>query len=343
MELSVEEENFSSGESSHMFLAEQENKAVIIIDSEEEGEVLELQVEEGGRIGGQLEGGLLVPSGKGSGQTSKIVSQVGQGVQEWEVEDHQIFRAGGQVFFQNEQGSISKGTICGLTSEYGGAESAQLGQKVLGQEQRAYLSGCVAPHVSSGHGVLVEHQLSGRSAGGPITVGVRAPPGRRIEERAQSGAVRLTAREVTPMESRSYSRSAILGGEEEEELDYGDDGEQVEAPQASTSGQAFRGERLSRREVAANLSRGEGCHTGNGGWALGGTRSGFRVSKNVDVTIQAGGEGKESKVGDPMNAVQEEAGKVGVDQGKRRGVFYIYVLKNESCSVTMQLFDDENS
>ncbi|KAJ1197489.1 hypothetical protein NDU88_001347 [Pleurodeles waltl] len=194
MELSVEEGNFSSGEGSHMFMAEQNNKAVIIIDSEEEGEVLELQVEEG---------------------------------------------------------------------------PAQLGQKVSGQEQRAYLSGCVAPHVSSGHGVLVEHQLPGRSTGGPVTVGVRAPPGRRIEERAQSGAVRLTAREVTPMEvrsvesnargleSRSYSRSAILTGEEEEELDYGEDGEQVEAPQASTSGQAFRGERLSRREVAANLSRGD--------------------------------------------------------------------------------------
>ncbi|KAJ1189860.1 hypothetical protein NDU88_006602 [Pleurodeles waltl] len=140
-----------------------------------------------------------------------------------------------------------------------------------------------------------------------------------MEERAQSGAVHLPAREVTPMEvrsvesnargleSRSYSRSAILTGEEEEELDYGEDGEQVEAPQASTSGQAFRGERLSRREVAANLSRGEGC-------VLGGTRSGFRVSKNVDVAIQAGGEGKESKVGDPMNA-QEEAGCVGGPEG----------------------------
>ncbi|KAJ1155292.1 hypothetical protein NDU88_008023 [Pleurodeles waltl] len=267
MELSVEEENFSSGEGSHMFMAEQNNKAVIVIDSEEEGEVLELQVEEGSGIGGQLERGLLIPSGRGSGQTSNIVCQVGQGVQEWEVEDHSIFRAGGQGFSQKEQGRISQGTICGVTSEYGGAGSAQLGQKGLGQEQRAYLSGCVAPHVSSGHGVLVERQRSGRSAGGPVTVGVRAPPGRRIEERAQSGAVRLTAREVTPMEvrwvesnargleSRSYSRSAILTGEEEEELDYGEDGEQVEAPQASTSGQAFRGERLSRREVAANLSR----------------------------------------------------------------------------------------
>ncbi|KAJ1096597.1 hypothetical protein NDU88_001732 [Pleurodeles waltl] len=111
--------------------------------------------------------------------------------------------------------------------------------------------------------------------------------------------VRSVESNARGLESRSYSRSAILTGEEEEELDYGEDGEQVEAPQASTSGQAFRGERLSRREVAANLSRGEGC-------VLGGTRSGFRVSKNVDVAIQAGGEGKESKVGDPMNA-QEEA------------------------------------
>ncbi|KAJ1189861.1 hypothetical protein NDU88_006603 [Pleurodeles waltl] len=88
MEISIEEGNFSSGEGSHMFMAEQINKAVIIIDSEEEGEVLELQVEDGTGISGQLEGGLLVPSGRGSGQTSRIVSQVGQGVQEWEVEDH---------------------------------------------------------------------------------------------------------------------------------------------------------------------------------------------------------------------------------------------------------------
>ncbi|KAJ1144532.1 hypothetical protein NDU88_010830 [Pleurodeles waltl] len=99
-------------------------------------------------------------------------------------------------------------------------------------------------------------------------------------------------------ESRSYSRSAMLTGEEEEELDYDEDVEQVEAPQGSTSGQAFRGERLSRRDVAANLSRGEGC-------VLGGTRSGLRVSTNVDVAIQAGGEGIESKVGDPMSAQEE--------------------------------------
>ncbi|KAJ1200935.1 hypothetical protein NDU88_004756 [Pleurodeles waltl] len=104
-------------------------------------------------------------------------------------------------------------------------------------------------------------------------------------------------------ESRSYSRSAMLTGEEEEELDYDEEVEQVEAPQVSTSGQAFRGERLSRRDVAANLSRGEGC-------VLGGTRSRLRVSTNVDVAIQAGGEGIESKVGDLMSAQEESAFRV---------------------------------
>ncbi|KAJ1144206.1 hypothetical protein NDU88_010508 [Pleurodeles waltl] len=277
-DLVVEEENFTTGEGRHMFMAEQANKDLIIIDSEDEGEVLELQIEGGSGISGQFDRGLSVHSERVHRQTPKIISQVGQGVQEWEVEDQSIFRAGGQVFFQDEQGVILKGTICGLASEYGGSGTAQVGQNVLGQDQRAYLSGCVAPHVSSGHGVLVEHQPSGRPAGGPIAVGVRAPPGRRIEERAQSGAVRLTAREVAPLEvrsfessargleSRSYSRSAILGGEEEEELDYGDEGEQVAVPQASTSGQAFQGERLSRREVAANLSRGEGFDAGTLGW-----------------------------------------------------------------------------
>ncbi|KAJ1166718.1 hypothetical protein NDU88_007115 [Pleurodeles waltl] len=310
MNFGVEEENFPSGEGSHMFMATRDNKAVIVIDSEVEGEVLELQVEEGSGIGGHSERGFLVPSGGGSRQTSNILCQVGLGVQEWEVEDHSIFRAGGRGFFRKEQGRISQGSICGAALECGGAGSAHLGQKVLGHEQRAYLSECAAPHVSSGHGVLIEHQRSGRSAGGPVSVGVRAPPGRRTEGRAQSGAVRLTAREVTTMEvrsvesnargseSRSYSRSAMLTGEEEEELDYDEDVEQVEAPQGSTSGQAFRGERLSRRDVAANLSRGKGC-------VLGGTRSELRVSTNVDVAIQAGGEGIESKVGDPMSAQEE--------------------------------------
>ncbi|KAJ1082738.1 hypothetical protein NDU88_002903 [Pleurodeles waltl] len=180
-----------------------------------------------------------------------------------------------------------------VATEDGGTGPTQVGKEILVQEQRAYLPGCVAPHVLSGHGVSVEHQRSGRPAGGPLSVGVRAPPGRRLEERAQSGAVRLTAREVASLEARSLdpsvrvweprsdSRSAILGGNGEEELDYGDDGDQVVAvPQASTSGQAFQGDRLSRREVAANLSRGEVFDTSNGGLAMGGSRSEVRALKN---------------------------------------------------------------
>ncbi|KAJ1155380.1 hypothetical protein NDU88_008110 [Pleurodeles waltl] len=100
------------------------------------------------------------------------------------------------------------------------------------EEPRAYLTGCVAPHVSSGHGVTSVHQRLGRPAGGPVSVGVRAPPGHRLEERAQSGAVRPTSREVVSLEARSLdlnlrvreprldSQSAMLGINEEEELDY---------------------------------------------------------------------------------------------------------------------------
>ncbi|KAJ1166846.1 hypothetical protein NDU88_007242 [Pleurodeles waltl] len=178
----------------------------------------------------------------------------------------------------------------------------------------------------------LEHQRSGRPAGGPVSVGVRAPPGRQLEERAQSGAVCPISREVVSLEARFLdpnirvretrldSRSAILGGNEEEELDYDEEtlgaGEQVVAvPQASTSGQAFQGDRLSRREVDANLSRGEVFDTCDGGLAIGGgTRSGVRALKNVDVAIQAGEEGKESKTVGSSGIVQEVAGKSGLDQ-----------------------------
>ncbi|KAJ1190691.1 hypothetical protein NDU88_000013 [Pleurodeles waltl] len=178
----------------------------------------------------------------------------------------------------------------------------------------------------SGHGVISVHQRLGRPAGGPVSVGVRAPPGRRLEERAQSGAVRPTLRELASLEGRSLdpnlsvqeprldSRSAMLGINKEEELDYEEEtlgaGEQVVAvPQASTSGQAFQGDRLSRREVAANLSRGEVYDKHDGGLAIGGgTRSGVRAIKNVDVAIQAGEGVKESKAEGSSGIVQEVAG-----------------------------------
>ncbi|KAJ1143371.1 hypothetical protein NDU88_009680 [Pleurodeles waltl] len=270
-------------EEGQRFLAGQVREEVIIIDSEEEGELVEV-------------------SGEGG------------------------------------SGSSRQGTICGLSSEDGRAGLVQVRLDFWNQEPRAYLPGCVAPHVSSGHGVTLVHQRLGRPAGGPVSVGVRAPPGRRLEERAQSGAVRPTSRELASLEGRSLdpnlsvqeprldSRSAMLGINEEEELDYEEEtlgaGEQVVAvPQASTSGQAFQGDRLSRREVATNLSRGEIYDKHNGGLAIGGgTRSGVRAIKNVDVAIQAGEWVKESKAEGSSGIVQEVAGLAKRNRKKGGGV-----------------------
>ncbi|KAJ1202346.1 hypothetical protein NDU88_006146 [Pleurodeles waltl] len=352
-ELAVDEAVFEKGEDRHRILTEQVFKEVIIIDSEEEGE-LEVHGEGSSGSNGQLGRGLVVQSGALGRQIPKTVTQVVQGVQEWEVANQAVFRTGGQVFFRDEQGVVLRGTICGLASEDGGTGTTQVGREFWDQEQRAYLPGCVAPHVSSGHGVLVEHQRSGRPAGGPFSVGVRAPPGRLLEERAQSGAVHPTAREVASLEARSLdqstrvweprldSRSAILGGNEEEELDYGDEtfgaGDQVAAvPQASTSGQAFQGDRLSRREVAANLSRGEVFDTGNGGLAIeGGSRSEVRALKNVDVAIQAGGEGKESKEVGSLGIVQEVAA---VDVRKHKNCLGFMTFFSATCLLETRLVD----
>ncbi|KAJ1214985.1 hypothetical protein NDU88_002595 [Pleurodeles waltl] len=114
-------------------------------------------------------------------------------------------------------------------------------------------------------------------------MGVRAPPGHRPEERVQSGAVRLTARDLAAWDGGSLdpilsvhesfldSRSAMSGFNDEEELDYEEEtprsGDQaVAVPQVTTSGQAVQGDRLSgRRDVAANLCRGEVFRKYDGG------------------------------------------------------------------------------
>ncbi|KAJ1198158.1 hypothetical protein NDU88_002002 [Pleurodeles waltl] len=231
-EVMVDETVFETGEDMHRNLTEQVFQDIIIIDSEEEGELVEVHGQGIIENNGQLGRGLVVQSGGLGRQIPKTVTQVVQGVQEWEVANQAVFRTGGQVFFRDEQGLVLKGTICGLASEGYRTGPAQVRREICDHEQRAYLPGCVAPLVSSGHGVAVEHQRSGRPAECPFSVGVRAPPGRRLEERGQSGAVRPTSREVVSLEARSLdqsnrvrepqwdSRSAILGGNEEEGLDY---------------------------------------------------------------------------------------------------------------------------
>ncbi|KAJ1216649.1 hypothetical protein NDU88_004250 [Pleurodeles waltl] len=334
--LDIGEAGIGQLEERQMILSGQVREEVIVIDSEE------VSGEGGSGSNRQVGMGLVVQSGGLGQQLPKAVTPVVHGVQEWDVANQAVFRAGEQVVFRDEQGLVLKGTICGLSSEDGRAGLAQVRLDFWNQEPRAYLPGCVAPHVSSGHGVTSVHQRLGRPAGGPVSVGVRAPPGHRLEERAQSGAVRPTSREVVSLEARSLdpnlrvreprldSRSAMLGINEEEELDYEEEtlgaGEQVVAvPQASTSGQAFQGDRLSRREVAANLSRGEVCDKHDGGLAIGGgTRSGVRAIKNVDVAIQAGEEGKESKAEGSSGIVQEVAGAV-----RRKGGVEVYDRRRE--------------
>ncbi|KAJ1141253.1 hypothetical protein NDU88_007587 [Pleurodeles waltl] len=150
-----------------------------------------------------------------------------------------------------------------------------------------------------------------------------------MEERAQSGVVRLTTRESAirgggssdPIrsvhESVPDSLSAISGLVAEEELDYEEDiavsGEQaVAVQQAAMSGRAVQGDRLSnRRGFAANLRRGEVSREYDVGLVSGGDNG--TVKNNVDVAIQ-GGEGvKESKSESSAGTAQEVAGK-SVDQ-----------------------------
>ncbi|KAJ1107404.1 hypothetical protein NDU88_004794 [Pleurodeles waltl] len=120
-----------------------------------------------------------------------------------------------------------------------------------------------------------------------------------MEEREQSGAVRLTTRESAIRDGGSSdpilsvhemfpdSQNAISGLVAEEELDYEEDilvsGEQALAvQQATTSGRAVQGDRLSgRRGVATNLLRvaeipwactGSGCTEDSGFQAVMGIR-----------------------------------------------------------------------
>ncbi|KAJ1205599.1 hypothetical protein NDU88_001027 [Pleurodeles waltl] len=247
-------------------------------------------------------------------------------VQEWEVANQSVFRAGEQVEFRDEQGAVLRGTICGVSSEDGSAGSAQVRLDFWQQDPRAYCPGCEAAHVSGGHRATSVHQRFGRPAGGQVPVEVRAPPGHRLEERAQSGAVRLTARDsasrdggsldpiLSVHETFSDSRSAISGVIAEEELDYEEDipgsGEQaVAVHQATTSGQAVQGDRLSgRRDVAANLRRGEVSRKYDRGLVIAGdSRTVVRPIKNVDVAIQAGEGVKESKSEGSTGTAQEVA------------------------------------
>ncbi|KAJ1152161.1 hypothetical protein NDU88_004938 [Pleurodeles waltl] len=249
-------------------------------------------------------------------------------VQEWEVANKSVFRAGEQVEFVEEQGAELCGTISGVTRDDGRSGSAQVRLDFWQQGARAYLSGCNKAHVPERHGLASEGQRFGRPADFSVPVKVRAPPAHRFEERAQSGAVRPTARETPVHDIESLdpllrdtrvipaSRSAISGlVPEEEELDYVDevlvlDVRAVSAQKTVSSGQAVQGNRLSsRREVVGGLRRGE--VSGEASLLSRGESILGRNAKNVDVAIpvETGDELTESKPEGSLNATQVVTGK----------------------------------
>ncbi|KAJ1214348.1 hypothetical protein NDU88_001967 [Pleurodeles waltl] len=216
---------------------------------------------------------------------------------------------------------VLRGTISGVTREDGKSGSAQV-RLDFWQDSRAYPSGCNTAHVHERHGLASEGQRFGRPADFPVLVEVRAPPAHRLEGRAQSGAVRPTAREtlVRGIESSDSvsrvtqlipaSRSASSGlVPAEEELDYEDevpvlDVRAVSAQKAVSRGRAVQGNRLSsQREVVGGLRRGEVSREAS--LLSRGDESilGFNA-KNVDVAIQveAGDGVTESKLESSLNA-----------------------------------------
>ncbi|KAJ1109022.1 hypothetical protein NDU88_006391 [Pleurodeles waltl] len=224
-------------------------------------------------------------------------------VQEWEVANQSVLRAGEQIEFVDEQCSVLRGTISGVTREDGRTGSVLVRLDFWQKDSRAYLSGCEAAHVHEWHGLDSEDQRFGRPADFCVPVEVRAPPVHRFEERAQAGAVRQTARETTSSRYGSSdpilratrmipaSRNASSGlVTEEEELDYEDevpvlDVRAASAQKAVSSGQVVQGDsQSSRRELASGLRRGEVSK--EAGLSSRGESILGLNSRNVDVAIQ---------------------------------------------------------
>ncbi|KAJ1217986.1 hypothetical protein NDU88_005573 [Pleurodeles waltl] len=252
-----------------------ESGIIIIIDSEEEREIEEVEGLSGKGHFQQSEASERAGGSRSLQWVPRVVSPMVRRVQEWEVANKSVFRAGEQVEFVDEQGAVLRGIISGVTRDDGRSASAQLRLDFWQQGVRAYLSGCNNPHVPERHGLASEGQRFGQPAYFSVPVEVRAPPAHRFEERAQSGAVRPTARETPVHDIESLdpflrdtrvipaSRSTSSGlVPEEEELDYEDevpvlDVRAVSAPKTVLSGQAVQGDRLSSQpELVGGLRRG---------------------------------------------------------------------------------------
>ncbi|KAJ1181592.1 hypothetical protein NDU88_006797 [Pleurodeles waltl] len=248
---------------------------------------------------------LPVQGGRSFQWMPRQVSPMVHRVQEWEVSSQSVLRAGEQVEFVDEQGTVIRGMICGAAKDDGTSGTAQVRLDFWQQGERAYRRGCEVAHALGGHEVAAAGQRLWRPAVFPRPVEVRAPSGHRVEERAQPGAVRLTSREVSVSEEGPSasnvsglrllpaSQGALSGlACEEEALDYEEDDTNARPAtvmEASSSKRAVPGDRLAggKRVLSGNLTRGEVVNASGEVGAVSGNK-GVVCDKvnNVDVAIQ---------------------------------------------------------
>ncbi|KAJ1176672.1 hypothetical protein NDU88_001941 [Pleurodeles waltl] len=273
-------------------------------------------------------------------------------VQEWEVSNQSVVRAGEQVDFVDGQGVVIRGTICGTAVEDETAGSAQV-RLDFRQGERAYRPVCDVPHALGGHEVAAAGQRLGRPAVFSRPVEVRAPSRHRVEERVQPGAVRPTSREI-PVNGEGSSASnasglrsfpasqgalSVLTGEEEV-LDY----EEEDTSRSNTvtktpSGKkAVPGDHLTggKNVLSTNLIRGEVTNTLGAVGDVCGTKVVGDNLSNVDGAIQVEDVGvQEGKRGSLSGAIDVVSGK----QDLTQEVIFIWYAPNpeaQQCTLHMQ-------
>ncbi|KAJ1204007.1 hypothetical protein NDU88_007788 [Pleurodeles waltl] len=169
-------------------------------------------------------------------------------VQEWEVENPTIFKAGEQVEFMDSSGVVMRGTVFGEVSGNDNVGMAQVRLDFWEPGYGASQSGCDSTHALGGR----EEQFSTRRLGRwacdkRLLVRVGAPSGHRLEERARPREVCLTSgeasgpgfgfQEVYPVaEGEPYtSRGAGFAELEHIEEEFLDDEDEEEAEEVERS------------------------------------------------------------------------------------------------------------
>ncbi|KAJ1199999.1 hypothetical protein NDU88_003829 [Pleurodeles waltl] len=316
---------------------------VIVLDSEDDLETGNDPYDEGCSQSLPMSFRLPVQIGRNIQWIPREVSPMVHRVQEWEVSNQSVLRAGEQVDFVDGQGVVIRGTICGTAVEDETAGSAQV-RLDFRQGERAYRPVCDVPRALGGHEVAAAGQRLGRPAVFSRPVEVRAPSRHRVEERVQPRAVRPTSREI-PVNGEGSSASnasglrsfpasqgalSVLTGEEEV-LDY----EEEDTSRSNTvtktpSGKkAVPGDRLTggKNVLSSNLIRGEVTNTLGAVGEVCGTKVVGDNLSNVDLAIQVEQEGKRGSLSGAIDvvsgAVKRMGGLEGLAQRREDAVQFI--------------------